>query len=36
MCKRIIDIIPLKSRHVSGWDEYDEWDEYSMKVIYKD
>ncbi len=34
---KIINIIPLKSRHViNGWDEYDEYDEYSMKVIYKD
>lgn len=33
---QIINIIPCTPKQMEGWDEYDRWTEYSMKVIYKD
>lgn len=33
---KIINVIPLGPKEFVGYDEYDRWTEYSMKVIYKD
>jgi hypothetical protein len=33
---QVINILPCRPKEMEGWDEYDRWTEYSMKVIYKD
>ena len=33
---QIINIIPCKPKEMEGYDEYDRWTTYYMKVIYKD
>ena len=33
---QIINVIPCRPKQMEGYDEYDRWTEYSMKVIYKD
>lgn len=33
---QIINILPCRPKQMEGYDEYDRWTEYSMKVIYKD
>ena len=33
---QVINIIPCRPKEMEGYDEYDRWTEYSMKVIYKD
>lgn len=33
---KIINVVPDGSRMFQGYDEYDRWTEYYMKVIYRD
>lgn len=33
---KIINVIPSGFKECTGWDEYDRWTDYYMKVIYRD